>query len=325
MPSEVRVSVAMTAFDQERWVGAAIESVLAQRTAFPVELVIGEDASTDRTPEIVARYAAAHPGRIRAAHRPGNLGMIRNFVETVGDCRGEFVAILEGDDLWTGPDKLQAQVDAMESHPAWSACFHRTRLFHEEGGEADAFHPARSPGESVTLAEVIRENPIATCSVLYRRLLQPEMPAWMNDVALGDWPLWILLASRGPIGYLDAELAAVRCHPESHWTCRSAWYRTRRTVDMLSTASGHLDPSLGPLFEGSIRRHVWSALRTQARGSDRSDLAALTARLREGRGPSGLPRLRRALLRTALAHPEASGAVARACDALVRRIRPIAR
>jgi glycosyltransferase involved in cell wall biosynthesis len=111
------VSVHMITFNHEPYIARAIEGVLMQETDFPIELVIGEDCSTDRTREIVLEYQRKHPDVIRVVLWDKNVGIRRNSQRLDGLLRGKYVAFNEGDDYWTHPKKLQKQVDVLESKP----------------------------------------------------------------------------------------------------------------------------------------------------------------------------------------------------------------
>src|SRR5262245_40033788 len=101
---DVKVSVCMLAYNHEQFIAQAVESVLAQKTSFPFELVIGEDFSTDNTRTILQDYAARNPGVVRLQLADFNHGPKPNFIKTFSACRGQYVALLEGDDYWTSPD-----------------------------------------------------------------------------------------------------------------------------------------------------------------------------------------------------------------------------
>lgn len=117
------VSVCMITYNHEMYIAQAIESVLMQKTNFDYEIVIGEDCSTDRTREIVLGYKAKHPDKIKLLLQEKNVGMMQNFIDTLKACTGKYIALLEGDDYWTDPYKLQMQVDILEKHPEYSMCF----------------------------------------------------------------------------------------------------------------------------------------------------------------------------------------------------------
>jgi len=132
MCKKPKVSVFMTTYNHERFIAQAIESVLEQKTKFDLELVIGEDCSTDGTRKIVAEYARRYPQRIKAMFRETNLGMMANGIQTMKECSGEYIAMLEGDDYWIDPYKLQRQVDFLDAHPLYSLCCHCYKIYDEE-------------------------------------------------------------------------------------------------------------------------------------------------------------------------------------------------
>lgn len=134
------VSVCMITYNQEDYISEAIEGVLMQKTTFPVQLVIGEDFSTDATRSICAEYQKKYPDSIRLLNNASNLGMIGNLKETILSCTGNYIAFCEGDDYWTDPYKLQKQVDFLEANSEFAFCCHRyKRLFTESNAVEDDF------------------------------------------------------------------------------------------------------------------------------------------------------------------------------------------
>ena len=125
------VSVCMTTYNHEPYIAEAIESVLAQQTSFGVELVVGEDCSTDRTAAICREYAAKYPDRIRLVTSPENVGWRANYRRTFEACRGKYVAYCDGDDWWSDPRKLQMQADLLGLilRPQDTRCVQKLQLF----------------------------------------------------------------------------------------------------------------------------------------------------------------------------------------------------
>lgn len=109
--NRMKVSVLMITYNHEKFIAQAIDSILMQQVNFDYEIVIGEDCSTDGTRAIVIQYQKEYPDKIRLLLPEENLGMHKNFVQTFRACQGEYIALLEGDDYWTSPRKLQKQVD----------------------------------------------------------------------------------------------------------------------------------------------------------------------------------------------------------------------
>ena len=129
------VSVIMLTYNQEAYIRQALDSVLMQETQFPFEILVGEDASTDGTAEIVADYAQRFPERIRAFCRTENLGAARNAYELLMSARGEYLAFCEGDDYWLSRDKLQKQYQFLSEHPDYIGCCCKSLLV-DAGGRA---------------------------------------------------------------------------------------------------------------------------------------------------------------------------------------------
>src|SRR5262245_29495656 len=218
----MKVSIAMIAYNHERFIKQSIESVLMQETTLDYELVIGEDCSTDRTREIVIEAQKKYPNKIRLLLPETNLGMHRNLSQTLAACEGEYIALLEGDDYWIATDKLREQVDYLENHPECSMCFHPVIWSYDDEKYAAQFPVNNSiwPAEYREFSsaeDLIKEIFIQTASVMFRRAALPEYPKWLYGLPIADWPVFILLADKGKIGCLDRAMSVYRRHEGGVW------------------------------------------------------------------------------------------------------------
>jgi len=211
------VSVRLICYNQRDVVAQAVESALGQRTDFPYEVVIGDDCSTDGTAEIVRGYAAHFPAKVRLLARDRRLGRQANFLDTLGRCRGDLVALLDGDDYWTSPLKLQRQVDLLGADPAAAGCFH-TVLQRREGGSGEAveFRP-RGEKRRYGLADCLGTSLLQSGSLLFRRGAAGESLGWLEGLAIVDWGLTAELASRGDLLWLDRVMSVYRLHAGGVW------------------------------------------------------------------------------------------------------------
>lgn len=257
-----RVGIVMIAYNVVKYIGQAIDSVLAQEPDFDYELFVGDDCSTDGTRELVLKYAAACPDRIHVALRERNLGMNPNFFATWNEARGDFIALLDADDYWTSADKLRKQVDFLVSHPECSICFHNAMVVYEDGESPD--HPFHLPEPSYHLsapvpprrsglAQLVKGNFLQTGSVMYRGGLIPELPDWVFAMPTFDWPLHLLHAQSGDIGYIDEVLSAYRVHPGGFWSSNLSYYRTTGEVDSMIRAYGLIDRHLGGRYRAEMK------------------------------------------------------------------------
>lgn len=232
----------MITYNHERYLGQALESVLAQQVNFDYEIVVGEDCSTDRTREILMDFHSRYPDKIVPLLRERNVGAMPNAMETLAACRGQYLAIVEGDDYWTCDDKLQRQVDFLDQHPDYTICFHRAHIRDETGaGRVGVLPDIHFKAGSYTIEDLIAENFIPTCSVMYRWDSVGPLPDWYRDLKLGDYPLHILAARSGKIKFMDEVMAVYRMHPGGMWTSGQAIDQKYAMLRMMEKLDEHLE------------------------------------------------------------------------------------
>lgn len=208
---EVVLSVVMTTYNHERYIATAIESVLRQQTSFGVEIVIGEDCSTDRTLNIALDYQAMYPEAIRIVRSEQNVGWRENYRRTIAAARGKYIAMLDGDDYFTHRKKLQMQVDLLEANPDVGMCYGRSERVDENGNTT--IYPE---GECATTFEaMLRRNPAENCTVVARRHLVEQYyaevephnhPEWLTD----DLPMWLWFAANSRYMAIDCPMSVHR-------------------------------------------------------------------------------------------------------------------
>jgi glycosyltransferase involved in cell wall biosynthesis len=232
----------MITYNQEAFIAQAISSALMQITDFDYEIVIGDDCSTDGTRDIVADLARRHPSKIRTLFQDVHLGVNRNLVATLQACTGQYVAVLEGDDYWTTQNKLQLQVDFLDSHSDHAICFHNVRIvYQDECSPSHLYHVDAQP-ETRTIDELLIGNFINTCSVMFRRDCISELPSRFCSLHMGDWPLHVLNAQYGKIGYLNAVMAAYRVHDKGVWSSISRLRQLEIEADAMDFLYSALNP-----------------------------------------------------------------------------------
>jgi hypothetical protein len=210
-----KVSIVTTTHNQQAYVRQAFDSFVAQRTDFPVEVVVADDASTDATPSIIREYTDRYPHMFRPILRSENLGLNLNLTGALAAARGEYIALCEGDDYWIDPLKLSKQVAFLDRHPETAVCFHPVRVIWEDGYAKDSiFPPVRIRG-NLSVDALILMNFIQTNSVVYRRLQRyDDIPA---DVMPLDWHLHVRHAAHGEIAMLPETMAVYRRHAQGMW------------------------------------------------------------------------------------------------------------
>jgi len=255
----------MVTFEHEPYIGQAIESVLAQDFDHDFELVIGEDCSKDRTREIAQELAAQHPERVRLLPSTKRLGIMPNWLRTLAACRGEYLALLDGDDAWTSPRKLRLQVELLEGAPELQLCLHVCSEVYPDGSQPAHRSPERNLRSRYSLADVVR-GPIANSSSLVcRRRVLDELPACFVEVQVGDWALQILSARHGGIGFIDAEMSLHRNHGGGTF----AGQARARQRQMLIETRRLLAPWLPPEVASVVREAEFHDVFQQGRTHER--------------------------------------------------------
>lgn len=214
------VSVHMITYNHEPYIAQAIEGVLRQETNFPIELVIGEDCSTDRTREIVMEYQKRHPDIIRVITSDQNVGMHKNNKRTIKACRGKYLTFCEGDDYWHHTKKLQMQVDYLEAHPEVVLVAHRAHKVDLNNNIRTAFPPAQPAYLRPRDIIVKGGGFFATNSMMLKRSLLQELPDWFCTFPVGDVPLINLAIQRGKVGFVNEIMSAYRKNVPGSWTSR---------------------------------------------------------------------------------------------------------
>jgi hypothetical protein len=239
-PNEVRgarplVSVVILTYNHAGYIDECLRSVYSQVTDFEFEVLIGDDCSTDQTQEKLKAWRDRYPAQTRLFLRDRNLGGggCPNLEATFPECRGEFVALLEGDDYWTFEGKLQAQASVLRKFPDVSACTHSTQILSPDCAEITLFrHP--QPSGDVSLEHLLTVGPPHTSSYMVRRSVLDGRAAALRTLPMGDWPLMVHCASVGRvISMPDSIWSVYRVQGQGSWSAKGLVHRTRGEIRAL--------------------------------------------------------------------------------------------
>lgn len=214
---QMMVSVIVRAYMREKFIRQALDSVLAQQTSYPFEIIIGENHSSDNTLQICQEYADKYDNIILLAHKE-NIGAQRNLSECIKAGTGKYIMACDGDDWWHNPNKIQLQVDFMETHPECMMCHTDNDICYEETGKTIRDYK-RVKGIVVPEGKVQKEafaGRLQVCwstSCFRRDAFEKYMP--IDDfIPLGmvgeDYPTWVILAAYGELRYLPVATATYR-------------------------------------------------------------------------------------------------------------------
>jgi glycosyltransferase involved in cell wall biosynthesis len=294
-----KVTVLVLTYNHDRYVAKALAGALSQNTSFKYEILVAEDCSTDRTVEVVGRIALKNPALVRILPRPENLGICRNFVDAYRACGGEYVAILEGDDEWHNPGKLEKLISALDRRPDCSFAFHDVRLRFEDGREEAGCCPPHVRPE-LHLRDFLAHNHVPNCSALvFRNGLVDRFPSWFTTLSYYDWPLHVLHLQRGPALYLNEPLSTYRIHSGGAWHGAGTGYRLEKLLEIFAALNEHLGFEYDTVFRTTA--NFWRVQaenevlrRTASAAGQRSDAAGELERVLNSRSFRFARRLSRA-------------------------------
>jgi glycosyltransferase involved in cell wall biosynthesis len=201
--SDPRVSVIIPAFNGEKYIGETIQSILAQ-THRPLEVLVVDDGSTDRTAEIVQRFG--EPVRYI---RQENAGTAAARNRAVAESRGEFIALLDQDDLWV-PDKLARQIPRFAEDPRIGLVFAGIEFFDTRSGKITSTY---FPGPELSLRDLLAHVVLPVQTILFRKSALEKIGPF--DTTLGgtdDWDIGIRMAAEFRMVGVDEILGRVRLH-----------------------------------------------------------------------------------------------------------------
>lgn len=224
--NDILVSIHCITYNHEKYITDAIEGFLMQKTNFKLEILIHDDASTDRTADIIREYEKKHPNLIKPIYQKENQyskggASVESF--NYKRAKGKYVAVCEGDDYWTDPRKLQKQVDYLEKNPECSLVFHAADIVKANKEKTGAIGRIAEESRIVKMDEIVLKaepNFIPTASRVFRKAFIDKLPNWYMNASIGDFPMALLMGNYGYFYYIDEVMSAYRTGVSGSWTSR---------------------------------------------------------------------------------------------------------
>ena len=243
---EILVSILCITYNHGNYISEALESFLMQKTDFKYEVLIHDDASTDKTADIIRQYEGKYPDLIKPIYQIENQFSKGGKVGSINRDRaiGKYYALCEGDDYWSDPYKLQKQVDFLEKNPDYSLCTHATLVVDSDSKKTISTTRPSLKNQDFSIEEVIEGGGgfFATNSMVYRSDMGSIRPDfyYKNKFSFGDYQLMILLAMIGKVYYIDEFMSVYRTNVPGSWTSRNR-LDTKKSVNHYQEVNTMLD------------------------------------------------------------------------------------
>lgn len=266
--NDIKVSFCCLTYNHEKLINNALEGFVMQKTNFPFEIVIHDDASTDGTLKIIKEYQRKYkdiPFTIltEIENQFSKEEIYPCWTHLYPAARGKYIAECDGDDYWTDPEKIQKQYDFMEAHPECSMCHHDYFIKNMQTGNTTK--PHSEPPRSYTAEELIgfdgKGYSIHTSTKFWRNVwldASDEKKEWIMNF-WGDHPINVLMGTYGACGYVPGIKASVYCrqHESSSWTNMSRAEISRKEAEMHKRLYASLlvgdSPDLAKIRKGFVR------------------------------------------------------------------------
>ena len=209
MENNTLISVIIPSYNRANTVGQTIESIVSQKVNANIEIVIGDDCSTDNAREVLLEYREKYPNIIRLFFWKENMGLGANWASCVKECRGKYICNCDNDDYWHNPNKLQLQLDYMETHPMSNILITNHRTHNRTTGEIIE-HQAYIDHSN------IQQSMWGGCSfcnatIMYRAdFMKAHLDLdefIIRRLSLQDWPAWVILTAYTDIDELPVSTA----------------------------------------------------------------------------------------------------------------------
>ena len=222
----------------EKYIRECIEGILMQKTTFPVQVLIHDDASTDATADIMREYERKYPKLIQCFYqkentyrKPNRRDLMKDYHDAVA---GKYIAICEGDDYWTDPLKLQKQVEFLEANPDFSICAHNALIHYEDGEKEDSLFNPTDQKPIINTEDLIRKWSFATASIVVRRSMMKRYDddPYLKKVYNGDLFLALMMSLEGPIYYMPGLMSVYRRFNLQRYIGKES-YIIRKRIELL--------------------------------------------------------------------------------------------
>jgi glycosyltransferase involved in cell wall biosynthesis len=236
----MKISAVVNAYNHEKYITQCLEGVLSQKGDFQLEVIVGDDCSTDQTPRIIEEFKKRYPEIIHVLPVDKNLGISKNLKRCLEACSGEYIAICEGDDYWTDQEKLQKQLEFLERRLDCSMCFSALMLYYEDKNVTIP-HPAQSAlqRDFLSMEDLIGNNYIGNFSCcMYRTEVIRKLPQSIYELEINtdDWIVGMACSQFGMVGFLQEKMSVYRIHSGGYWSGRDIF-------EQLDFICKHLDVS----------------------------------------------------------------------------------
>ena len=216
----MKLSIIIVSYNQENYILKALESILIQNIPFPFEIIVADDSSTDKTFQIIKNTLSGVVENLKFLDRNNNIGISKNYQRSFNECKGDYIAIMEGDDYWIDPNRLINHVNFLENHLECVMSMNRFIIYNEVLGD---FIYSKIKNEEhytyINAREMASGNKLGNLSAcVFRKSEIDLIKQEVFEFEIADWMLGLVLSQNGLIGILEKKMSVYRVHDKGEWS-----------------------------------------------------------------------------------------------------------
>jgi glycosyltransferase involved in cell wall biosynthesis len=262
-------------YNHEPFIRQAMDGIMVQKVDFQVEVVVGDDFSTDNTLNVIRSYHNTDHIIVKILERVHGdeywterqkKGRLYNFENILKNCSGKYVALLDGDDYWTDPLKLQKQVEFLERNSDYSICFGDVRIVDENGVVLKDSRLGSGRQRDYSHEEIVGGALMPTASVLFRRDLIEYLTADFLNVVNADTFLFAMIGQYGRAHFChDVAPCGYRRHSGGIWSFTNIIHQKESIINTFKKLSSNLGEHFSPITKKIAASELYELSKLQIR------------------------------------------------------------
>lgn len=250
----MKISILLVTYNQEPYVRQAVGSILHQRIVDNYEIIVADDCSNDGTFEVIREEFESSGQSFRVLSRNSNLGFKDNYRRAFAECKGEYIAVLEGDDYWNDNCRLIKHIQFLDNQPQCVLSFNRYEVLNESTGSLTLSEWNNELNyEYITTNMLALGNRIGNLSAcVFRRAAISKLPPDIFNLGAADWLLGMALGEIGVMVKLKEPMSVYRVHSNGLWSGRNYEDQMRR---LLKYTIPRYDKFLGYRYHYEFEQH----------------------------------------------------------------------
>lgn len=256
-----KLSILLVTYNHGKYIRQALTNLFGQIIEGPIELVIADDGSADSTLDIIREFEGKDPRiHFKYLDNTSNLGITRNYQRGFAACNGEYVAVLEGDDYWVNPMKIQRQCDFLDNHWECDLCSVNYFVYEEDRAQFTARTSIGTGYRFLSARDLIADNLVGNFSTcMYRKSALDKLPPALYEIKSYDWIINICIARQSLIGFLEEPMSVYRLHAQGVWTQITPIKKLQEQLELIpaySSLTDHIFKTDFDILASRLQHHL---------------------------------------------------------------------